>query len=202
MVAAPRRRALVLSRAGCRFAKVAGLGYCFRRCSQPKAERAMSASGGIGRRARFRSVCPKGRGGSTPPSRTAGGSLKCVPPVHRTPDQMPLIGSSVIPSPPDTRPHASRGCRGPPDLHSHVILAMRMPLPGVSGQGLLPGGLSTCGPWWLATSPSCQSASEAVGPSPGVARCRVWGSGVGVVFDRHDQQLGAVGLLCWVERGR
>ncbi len=28
------------------------------------------ASGGIGRRARFRSVCPKGRGGSTPPSRT------------------------------------------------------------------------------------------------------------------------------------
>ena len=135
-------------------------------------------------------------------SPTMGGSLKCVPPVHRTPDQMPLIGSSVIPSPPDTRPHASRGCRGPPDLHSHVILAMRMPLSGVSGQGLLPGGLSACGPWWLATSPSCQSASEAVGPSPGVARCRVWGSGVGVVFDRHDQQLGAVGLLCWVERGR
>ena len=32
---------------------------------------ASSASGGIGRRARFRSVCPKGRGGSTPPSRTA-----------------------------------------------------------------------------------------------------------------------------------
>ena len=29
------------------------------------------ASGGIGRRARFRSVCPKGRGGSTPPSRTS-----------------------------------------------------------------------------------------------------------------------------------
>ena len=28
------------------------------------------ASGGIGRRARFRSVCPRGRGGSTPPSRT------------------------------------------------------------------------------------------------------------------------------------
>ena len=28
------------------------------------------ASGGIGRRARFRSVCPKGCGGSTPPSRT------------------------------------------------------------------------------------------------------------------------------------
>src|SRR3954447_7356400 len=33
-------------------------------------ERASRASGGIGRRARFRSVCPKGRGGSTPPSRT------------------------------------------------------------------------------------------------------------------------------------
>jgi hypothetical protein len=32
--------------------------------------RAARASGGIGRRARFRSVCPKGRGGSTPPSRT------------------------------------------------------------------------------------------------------------------------------------
>ncbi len=32
------------------------------------------ASGGIGRRARFRSVCPKGRGGSTPPSRTRSGS--------------------------------------------------------------------------------------------------------------------------------
>ncbi len=31
---------------------------------------ASRASGGIGRRARFRSVCPKGRGGSTPPSRT------------------------------------------------------------------------------------------------------------------------------------
>ncbi len=30
----------------------------------------MRAGGGIGRRARFRSVCPKGRGGSTPPSRT------------------------------------------------------------------------------------------------------------------------------------
>ena len=30
----------------------------------------LGASGGIGRRARFRSVCPKGRGGSTPPSRT------------------------------------------------------------------------------------------------------------------------------------
>src|SRR5699024_1922909 len=26
--------------------------------------------GGIGRRVRFRSVCPRGRGGSTPPSRT------------------------------------------------------------------------------------------------------------------------------------
>ena len=33
---------------------------------------ASRASGGIGRRARFRSVCPKGRGGSTPPSRTSG----------------------------------------------------------------------------------------------------------------------------------
>ncbi len=32
---------------------------------------AMRAGGGIGRRARFRSVCPKGRGGSTPPSRTS-----------------------------------------------------------------------------------------------------------------------------------
>ncbi len=30
----------------------------------------LRASGGIGRRARFRSVCPEGRGGSTPPSRT------------------------------------------------------------------------------------------------------------------------------------
>src|SRR4051812_13234452 len=36
-----------------------------RRCSERQ-----RAGGGIGRRARFRSVCPKGRGGSTPPSRT------------------------------------------------------------------------------------------------------------------------------------
>lgn len=34
------------------------------------------ASGGIGRRARFRSVCPKGRGGSTPPSRTTSRSSR------------------------------------------------------------------------------------------------------------------------------
>ena len=38
-----------------------------------RAERSVGnarAGGGIGRRARFRSVCPRGRGGSTPPSRT------------------------------------------------------------------------------------------------------------------------------------
>ena len=34
------------------------------------------ASGGIGRRARFRSVCPKGRGGSTPPARTGRKGLE------------------------------------------------------------------------------------------------------------------------------
>jgi hypothetical protein len=38
------------------------------RCSVRQAR----ASGGIGRRARFRSVCPEGCGGSTPPSRTIG----------------------------------------------------------------------------------------------------------------------------------
>jgi hypothetical protein len=45
----------------------------------------LRASGGIGRRARFRSVCPQGRGGSTPPSRTLvllrNGLRICVPGV-------------------------------------------------------------------------------------------------------------------------
>ena len=36
------------------------------------------ASGGIGRRARFRSVCPKGRGGSTPPSRTKKAQVRLL----------------------------------------------------------------------------------------------------------------------------
>ena len=40
------------------------------RLISPSSSRGTSASGGIGRRARFRSVCPKGCGGSTPPSRT------------------------------------------------------------------------------------------------------------------------------------
>lgn len=39
-------------------------------CNLASLLREHSASGGIGRRARFRSVCPKGCGGSTPPSRT------------------------------------------------------------------------------------------------------------------------------------
>ena len=43
---------------------------------------ASRASGGIGRRARFRSVCPKGRGGSTPPSRTKRCPRKWAPDVH------------------------------------------------------------------------------------------------------------------------
>ena len=142
------------------------------------------------------------RAGSTPPAPALGGSLKCVLPVHRTPDQTFLIGSSVVRSWPGVhcRPCCARS--GPSDRRPRMFLVTRMPLSGVSGQGLSPGDLSACGLWWLAPNPSCQSASEAVGPSPGVARCRVWRSGVGVVFDRHDQQLGAVGLLCWVERGR
>lgn len=37
-------------------------------CRSPR--KRPSSSGGIGRRARFRSVCPKGRGGSTPPLST------------------------------------------------------------------------------------------------------------------------------------
>ena len=46
-----------------------------------RVERRARASGGIGRRARFRSVCPKGRGGSTPPSRTT--RSRRIPTVSR-----------------------------------------------------------------------------------------------------------------------
>src|SRR5438034_9915306 len=35
------------------------------------------ASGGIGRRAGFRFLCPKGRGGSTPPSPTVADDRRC-----------------------------------------------------------------------------------------------------------------------------
>jgi hypothetical protein len=49
---------------------------------------ATRASGGIGRRARFRSVCPKGCGGSTPPSRTPCSSQS------RRSEQFPACGQS------------------------------------------------------------------------------------------------------------
>ncbi len=57
------------------------------------------ASGGIGRRAGFRCQCPKGRGGSTPPSRTA----KIQPPTWDFPG-----GGCLVPGPPPI----SRGGRG------------------------------------------------------------------------------------------
>lgn len=47
-----------------------GVTLCLRLERSGRSQAVPSASGGIGRRARFRSVCPKGRGGSTPPSRT------------------------------------------------------------------------------------------------------------------------------------
>jgi hypothetical protein len=50
---------------------------------------ASRASGGIGRRARFRSVCPKGRGGSTPPSRTCDRPRVLDPGLRPFPRQSP-----------------------------------------------------------------------------------------------------------------
>ncbi len=82
--------ALSIQEAGCRQLTVHGAAVLLRRamryarCSLgrracdnlawlARKRRQVRASGEIGRRARFRSVCPKGHGGSSPPSRTEGG---------------------------------------------------------------------------------------------------------------------------------
>lgn len=84
-----------------------------------------------------RRLDPLAYGFREPP--TTGGSLECVLPVHRTPDQTFLIGSSVVRSWPGVhcRPCCARS--GPSDRRPRMFLVTRMPLSGVSGQGLSPG---------------------------------------------------------------
>lgn len=59
-------------------------------------EIAARASGGIGRRAGFRCQCPKGRGGSTPPSRTIGGLLQS-PRLCRAVSRSPTVPTKRSP---------------------------------------------------------------------------------------------------------
>ena len=73
----------------------------------------LRASGGIGRRARFRSVCPKGRGGSTPPSRTTRQGPG-VPGAFVVPASLAARGVARCP-----RPHPISGTS--PEIHRPVV---------------------------------------------------------------------------------
>lgn len=72
-----------------------------RKCGSPRQH--PCAGGGIGRRAGFRFQCPKGRGGSTPPSRTErervspGDENHREGPVSRCPEAWPELGPEFGP---------------------------------------------------------------------------------------------------------